>query len=266
MPKRSDDSSAMPEGASGASVHRLATDLPDGVLRPILASHAFEEVLDQIAHAIRAGHLSSGDRLPRISELAAAMHVSQPTVGAAVRVLADAGVLDVKRGAKGGITVRSAVIPPGVLRLTSQRRARDFADLVEARRPIELALGRLAVVRATDEDLAEMRRACETLELSVGRTDDWVDANYTFHYALGRAAHSELLAFFQIEAVKELALLLTDDWTPRDISDPQATIREHRAILDALERRDAEAVGRAIEQHLAELELLVTPPRRSRRR
>ena len=105
-----------------------------------------------------------------------------------------------------------------------------------------------------------MRRACELLERSVGRTDDWVDANYMFHYAMGRAAHSELLAFFQIEAVKELALLLTDDWTPRDISDPQATIREHRAILDALERRDTEAVKRAVEEHLAELELLVTPP------
>jgi len=156
--------------------------------------------------------------------------------------------------------VRSTVIPPGVLRLTSQRRARDFGDLVEARRPIELALGHLAVSRATDEDLAEMRRACDLLERSAGRTNEWVDANYMFHYAMGRAAHSELLAFFQIESVKELALLLTDDWTPRDISDPQATMREHRAILDALQRRDAEAVKQAIEQHLVELELLVTPP------
>jgi GntR family transcriptional repressor for pyruvate dehydrogenase complex len=266
MPKRLHDSSATSGRPPGASDHRVTAALPDGVLRPILASHAFEEVVDQVAHAIRAGHLSCGDRLPRISELAAAMHVSQPTVGAAVRVLANAGVLDVKRGASGGVWVRSTVIPPGVLRLTSQRRARGFNDLVEARRPIELALARLAVVRATEEDLAEMRRACELLEHSVGRTDDWVDANYTFHYALGRAAHSELLAFFQIEAVKELALLLTDDWTPRDISDPQATIREHRAILEALERRDAEAVGRAVKQHLAELELLATPlhpPQRS---
>jgi GntR family transcriptional repressor for pyruvate dehydrogenase complex len=111
-----------------------------------------------------------------------------------------------------------------------------------------------------------MRRACELLELSVGRTDEWVDANYMFHYAMGRAAHSELLAFFQIEAIKELAILLTDDWTPRDVSDPQATIREHRAILDALQRRDAQAVEQAIEQHLVELELLVTPPRPTQRR
>lgn len=222
--------------------------------------------MDQIAHAIRAGHLAKGDRLPRISELAALMNVSQPTVGIAVRVLADAGVLEVKRGAAGGVTVRSAVIPPGVLRLTSQGRARHFTDLVEARRPIELALARLAVVRASEEDLAEMRRACELLEHSIGRTDAWVDANYMFHAAIGRAAHSELLAYFQIETVKELALLLTHDWTPRDVSDPQATIREHRAILDALERRDEEAVERAVKEHLTELELLVTPARPLQRR
>jgi GntR family transcriptional repressor for pyruvate dehydrogenase complex len=154
MSKRSDDRSATPGCPEGASARRPTATLPDGLLRPILASRAFEEVIDQIAHAIRAGHLSCGDRLPRISELAVTMHVSQPTVGAAVRVLTDAGVLDVKRGASGGITVRSTVIPPGVLRITSQRRVRDFGDLVEARRPIELALGRL-------ELLARILRRCD---------------------------------------------------------------------------------------------------------
>jgi GntR family transcriptional repressor for pyruvate dehydrogenase complex len=164
-----------------------------------------------------------------------------------------------------GVTVRSAIIPPVVLRLTSQGRVRNFTDLVEARRPIELALARLAVARAGQEDLAEMRRACELLEHSIGRTDAWVDADSMFHAAIGRVAHSELLACFQIETVKELALLLTHDWTPRDVSDPQATIREPRPILDALDRRDEEAVERAVQEHLKELELLVTPARSPKR-
>lgn len=106
-----------------------------------------------------------------------------------------------------------------------------------------------------------MRRANEALERAVGKTNDWVHANYMFHYSMGRAARSELLSSFQIEAMKELALLLADYWTPRDLSDPQASIREHYAILDALERRDVEATEAAIEQHLAELELLANPPR-----
>lgn len=219
--------------------------------------------MDQIAQAIHAGNLARGDRLPHIGELAAVMHVSRPTMGAAVRVLADAGVLTVKRGAGGGVTVRSSVIPSGVLRLTSRRQARSLSDLVEARRPIELAVARLAVARATDEDLLEIRHTCELMEQSVNKTDDWANANYLFHAAIGRAAHSDLLAHYQTETTKELAVLLEQDWkdwTPRDVADPQATISEHRAILEALEQRDEQAVERAVQDHLVELEILVAEP------
>ena len=146
-----------------------------GPFRPIIGSRAFEEVVDQLSHAVHTGLYEVGTRLPTIDELSKAMEVSRPTVGEAVRVLARAGVLKVKRGASGGIVVISSVIPPAILKLSSRRMASDMRELVEARRPVELELVRLAVMRATDADFAEMRAALKLQEDSV---DDF--PAYTF--------------------------------------------------------------------------------------
>jgi GntR family transcriptional regulator, transcriptional repressor for pyruvate dehydrogenase complex len=229
-----------------------------GTFRPIIDSRAFEEVVDQLSHAVHTGLYEVGARLPTIDELAKAMQVSRPTVGEAVRVLARAGVLRVKRGASGGIVVISSVIPPAILKLSSRRMATNMRELVEARRPIELELVRLAVLRATDTDFAEMRAALKLQEDFIDDFPAYTFGNFKFHYAIGRAARSNLLFHFQSELTKELAMLI-EGWTPRDRENPSVTISEHHAILAALEARDWQTAAAAVDRHLLELEELAEP-------
>lgn len=238
--------------ANGSSSANLDT------FRPIVGSRAFEEVVDQLSHAVHTGLYEVGERLPTIDELAKAMQVSRPTVGEAVRVLARAGVFRVKRGASGGIMVTSSVIPPNILKLSSRRIARDLRELVEARRPIELELARLATLRATAADFAEMRAAVKLQEDLIGDFPAYTFGNFKFHYAIGRAAGSDLLFHFQSELTMELAMLI-EGWTPRDRENPSITIREHQDILAALESRDVEKVAIAVDRHLLELEELAQP-------
>ncbi len=197
-----------------------------------------------------------GARLPTIDELARAMQVSRPTVGEAVRVLTRAGVLTVKRGAGGGIVVASSVIPPSILKLSSRRLAGSLRELVEARRPVEMELARLAAVRATDDDIAEMHKALHLQEKAGSESPQWIYGNFKFHYAIGRAARSNLLFHLQSEVIKELAMLI-EGLTPRDQDRPEATIAEHKVILAAMESRDPQAVCSAMDKHLREIEELV---------
>ena len=225
---------------------------PGFSFRPIIGPRAFEEVVDQITHAVRSGAFPPGSRLPRINDLSREMRVSRPSVMQAVRLLNDAGVITIRRGATGGITVASSVVPPAILRLSSTRhRARGLSEIIEARRPIEMQLALLAVKRATHEDLAEMRRAVRLLESAERNSVEWTYAAGLFHYQVARAARSELLASYQHELQEELYVLLG---YPSPSFDPETEIHGHRITLAALEIRDEEAVRQAMDEHLANFE------------
>lgn len=221
--------------------------------QPIVASHAFEEVVDQISHAVHMGVYEVGSRLPTVEALARAMEVSRPTVSEAVRMLQRAGVLRVRRGAAGGIVVASAVIPPSILKLSTRRVACNLLEVVEARRPVELEVVRLAARRATQEDMAVVRDALRLEEEALGAFNVWTFGNVKFHYALGHAAHSRVLLQYLSDLYKELAMFL-EAFTPRDFRQPEITIEEHRDILAAIERHDEEAAAAAMDAHLKELE------------
>ena len=232
--------------------------------RPIVGSRAALEVVDQITFAILSGAFAEGDRLPTIAELAAVMQVSRPVVGEAVKILADVGVVNVQRGKiTGGITVASAAIPPEVMKLSRQRRGSSLAQVVEARRPIEVEIARLAALRASERDFADMEQINERLIDSQGDPDRWREAHNAFHYALGRAAGNDMLAFFQHEILEDLALLL-DNFDERYM-EPERTIREHQETLDALRTRDPVVASHAMSAHLVEFELLPEARRRRSR-
>lgn len=234
----------------------MQEELQDEVaFRPIVGSRASDEVVDQIIDAVHTGLFEVGTHLPRIDELAQALQVSRPTVGEAVRVLTRAGILSVKRGAGGGIVVASSAIPLDILR-RSRAIARNLREVVEARRPVEVELARLAAVKATEHDYQELREAIRLGEESCGDISKWTFSNFKFHYTIGRAAESRVLFHFQTELTKELAVVL-EEMTPRDLENPEATLAEHRAILAALLSRDVDRVTAAVGNHLLEVEALV---------
>lgn len=244
------------------SLRQSDTDESSRVFQPIIGPRASEEVVDQIAHAIVTGRIEIGEKLPNVGELSRLTCVSTTTIGEAVRVLADLGVLDVRRGAKGGITVLSSEVPSRALLRASRRHARSFKEVVEARRPLELQIARLAAERATAQDFRELHRTNEILDASSQRREGWAWANYRFHIALGRSAKNALLLHLQEVVAHEMAILVGER-TPRDQQDPGITVAEHAAIIEALEQRDTRLVEEAVDQHLREIELLAEPKPRA---
>src|SRR5918997_4728625 len=104
---------------------------------PVRTRRTFEEAAEQIADKVRAGELRVGDKLPGERDLAVRMEISRPTLREAVRVLADAGVLEVRRGPGGGMFVASDVVPVELVRQRSSDRLSEVEPVLEARRLIE---------------------------------------------------------------------------------------------------------------------------------
>ncbi|HKW06761.1 MAG TPA: FCD domain-containing protein [Candidatus Dormibacteraeota bacterium] len=244
-----------------ADTPRSSADAP---FHPIRGPKASAEVVEQITAAISSGRFQRGSRLPNIDALARTMEVSRPTVGDALRMLAEAGVIETRRGNSGGVMVTSSLIPPRLLGVARARVAHSLSALVEARRAVEMELAMLACRRATEDDFVEMERSIEMLKRSVGNPDVWVQANNLFHYAVGRAANSPLLAAFQHEVISEMTVLL-DGWNAEYYSGADRVIGMHESTLAALRSRDLTRVREAMTDHLHDAET-VAPSIDTRRR
>lgn len=232
---------------------RPAGNVVPRAFRPIVDSRAHEHVVDQIAFGIRSGVYQVGEKLPSVARLADQFGVSKPTIGEAIRLLADNGIVESKRGVTGGVTVIKDDIPTSLLGLVPQRRETDIRDILEARRAVEVEIARLACHRATDEDFERMSESIERLEQHIG--DDLrlrLHFDHLFHYAMGRAARSDLLAYYQHQILKQLVIVWPEYFFERE--DPVTVIDLHRRTLEVLRRRNERAVDRVMDEHLSVLE------------
>jgi GntR family transcriptional regulator, transcriptional repressor for pyruvate dehydrogenase complex len=233
-----------------------ADDRDRWIFHPIANARAHEAVIEQITFAVRAGAFAPGDRLPNIDKLSKAMHVSKPVIGEALKVLSRSGVLHVQRGINGGLTVLTTEIPPGIMALGSPAPHLSIAEIVEARRPVEIALAVLAGERA-DEDDFEMLESCVDALRTLRRAalEKRIRYDHLFHYIIGRAARSQALALYQHQILEQLFLRMKSYF--KDIEDVDSVIVLHADTLAALRTRDRTTIEQAIDRHLRPLEQAV---------
>jgi DNA-binding FadR family transcriptional regulator len=235
--------------ARSAAVKSAASPDPR-VFRPVVDTRAHENVVDEIAFGIRSGVYRVGEKLPSVAVLADQFRVSKPTIGEAIRLLSDHGIVESKRGVTGGVTVIKDDIPTSLLGLVPQRRQTDIRSILEARRPVEMEIAKLAFRRAVEDDIAAMRESITKLEAHA-RDDQHVRLHYDhlFHYAMARAARSDLLAYYQHQILKQLVVMLPEYFYEEE--DPASVIDLHGRTLAALVGRSERAVERVMDEHLS---------------
>ena len=227
-------------------------------LAPIKSTRIYEEIVRQIKSMIGEGRLKSGDQLPPERDLADKFVVSRTSVREALRALESLGLVEIRPGE--GTFVREAsiesLVEPLALLMVSQREA--IAELFEARRVLEPSLAALAAERATPEEIQEMERILDDQgrEVAAGRTGLAQDAQ--FHAAMGAAAHNRA-----ITRITHAIMDLLTQSREESLNTPGRATRsheDHRRILDAVHRRDAEAARRAMIEHIEAVEGLVVAP------
>ena len=200
------------------------------VLRSISTTEALANALRE---QILAGDVAAGTQLPE-EGIAARFGVARPTVRAAVQALVFEGLLRREPN-------RTAYVP--------QLTAEDVRDLFLVRTSLELHAVTTLVERGVWPRAAE--QALERLE--AGEPDPtWtqvVEAALGFHRGLIEAVESPRLArvFGSLEA--ELRLCFAQMKQGHGGLPADRTI-EHRQILDAIARRDADEATAMLRKHL----------------
>ena len=163
-------------------------------LGPVAAIPAHELVLAQLRRSIHLGHFGAGDKLPPERELAKLLGVSRTTVREAVRVLEGEGLVEIRRGSAGGISVK----PQSMGRTELRRRMREFEEIIEFRLALEPMAARLAAERRTKADIVALDKAFEWLAAiaetgAEGAVSDWVRADGEYHLLIARMARNARL-------------------------------------------------------------------------
>ncbi|MDP9798794.1 DNA-binding FadR family transcriptional regulator [Catenuloplanes nepalensis] len=151
-----------------------------------------ERVIEELRAKVTSGEWPVGGRIPTEPQLVEALGVGRNTIREAVKALVHAGVLETRQGS--GTYVMSSDELAGVV----GRRMADaeFAEVVEVRRAFEVEAARLAAVRRTPTDVADLERALDRREAAwaAGRLLEFVEADVALHAAILAAAHNEMLA------------------------------------------------------------------------
>ncbi|MBA0052736.1 FadR family transcriptional regulator [Streptomyces sp. AJS327] len=213
-----------------------------------------DTVVAELRRQLAAGTWEVGERVPTEHALSEQLQVSRNTVREAVRVLVHAGMLRSRQGE--GTFVVSRADPAEAMRAV--RRA-GIRDVLELRIALEAEGARLAALRHQPGDIARMRAALAARPTAVpadqppaGRPPEiphelHAEHDIEFHIAVVDAAHNAALSatygWFSTSVRDALVAALSDGQLP------PIDEADHRAVVDAIESRDAaaaEAAARAL--------------------
>lgn len=191
---------------------------------------AYEQLRDEIL----GGRLSPGDRLIE-TKIAARLGLSRTPVREALRSMVHDGLAS-REG--GGLRV-------------ANRTLQEMLDIYDVRIPLEAAATRGAAKRYTEADMLQMTHSLERMcRVDPKDHDVTTAASRRFHEAIWAAAHNEVLS----NALRGLELHL-NRYPVTAFRDPdryEVSMREHRDILEAVRKHDADEAASLAVKHFTE--------------
>lgn len=133
---------------------------------PVETGRASEEVALQIEAAIVDGRLSPGERLPSEREMQSQFGTGRGVVREAIKILKQKGLLEVKKGAKGGAYIRQLDVAnvSESLALFLKQHPIEPEKLIEFRETMDQTITQLAMVHASASEKDELLREALRLE------------------------------------------------------------------------------------------------------
>lgn len=225
------------------------------MLKAIRKTRIHEEVFSQIRELISQGRLQAGDQLPSERELAETFRVSRTSVREALRAL-ESQELIVSRTGTGNfvadLPVESLVGPLARL-LIHEKKA--LADVFEMRKLIEPHIAALAAARATERDIAQLKKILAEQVEAVKRGETGVKADAELHLCISRATKNQALQKL-VSGLMEM-LSRSREESLQTEQRRESSIAAHRRIVAAIEKHDRSKARTEMLRHIEKVEKTV---------
>jgi len=217
-------------------------------LKPVESRRLYQQIADQIRDLIQRGSFEVGTRLPPERDLAQQLGVSRPSLREALIALDVEGRVEVRSGS--GVYVSAT--PTDTAPRRTAALGESPSQLMEARSVIEGEVVILACARIAEEPLARLRELLKGMETDIERRRAPVDLDRQFHLTLAEMTGNSVLSRLVGELFDERHSPISAKITSRfeSMRTWRAALKEHEAILRALEARDPIAAQAAMRAHL----------------
>lgn len=221
--------------------------------RPRLA----DAIVAEIAGQIIRGDLPTGQMLQTEPQLGERFAVSRTVVREAMAQLARDGLVRIRQGAGTVVLSRDHwhELDPGLLRIrAASGLIGDLVpDLLAIRRIVEIEVAGEAACHRTVDDLARLSSLIDMMDTNIDERAAYNSADISFHLALIAATGNNLLLQL-MRPINELRLIGSVITTSRARGIVLASMAGHRAVFDAVVRRDADGARDAMAGHIAQFE------------
>jgi len=190
-------------------------------------------VLRKLENAILSGYFKPRERLVE-RDLLAHFDVSRTIIREVLKMLEAKGLVRIT-------PYRGAI----VVDLTAE----EVEEIFFLRQKLEAIAARLVVENITRVEIQRLKKLCKELEKRLSKkTDQMIEKDNEFHRALFQASENSHLNEMIDHLSTKVHMVKFNAWSlPNRI---EHSISEHRAMIAALERRDAEAFEKLVIEHL----------------
>lgn len=217
-------------------------------LSAIPRANLTEEIVRRVISLINDSRMKPGDKLPTERELIATFRVGRSSIREALKILSAIGVVRIVAGAgmfvgNGNLSLLAKPLSLGFL-----RGGHGTAELIEARRLLEVELAGLAAERATPEEVEAMKDGLVEMEAVQHDLERYIESDIRFHAAIARGAHNDVL----LDLLETLQHIIRH-WIVKSIEEFEgrpSSIHEHVPIYDAISAHDGVRARTAMNEHL----------------
>jgi len=218
--------------------------------------NAHGQIVHELGERIVRGDLPSDHNLPNESDLGVELGVSRTIIREAIKTLSAKGMI-ISRPKTGTRVLDKKhwnMLDSDVLRwISTVGNFQEFASsLFEIRRIVEPAAAAIAAERATPEAIAIMQTALDGMVAAGENVEAGVEPDVHFHQAILSATENVFLA--PLGALIESALATSFQLSRSNPGAIRNSLPQHKSVLDAIIRGDAEAASSELRQLLEDAE------------
>ena len=210
--------------------------------KKLLGSRIEDALLEYILQA----PVEVGQKIPNEFELAEQFGVGRSTIREAVKGLASRSILEVRRGA-GTYVISTRSVEDDPLGLSRFQDKYQLAlELFDVRLMLEPEIAALACEGASEEELNRLKELCEEIEELCRQGKDYIEKDIEFHTCIARCSRNRVVEI--LIPVINSAVITFANLTHRTLI--SETLDTHRAVMDAIFRKDAVGARCAMIMHL----------------
>jgi GntR family transcriptional repressor for pyruvate dehydrogenase complex len=216
--------------------------------KPIASVSRVDEVAAQLRKFVEKGQLAPGARLPGETELAEQFCISRNVLREAIKRLESIGLLSVKRGLGTFVGDRGTLsATTKLVRSAMAISPKDVSKVAELRRAIECEAVRSAAIKATAQDIEDLRTRYDKATQSPNLTES-MEWDFKFHLKIVEIADNILMRNV-MEVIQEFIYASIFQTSQANIGVPAAGDL-HVDILEAIAAHDPERAEKAMRTHM----------------